>query len=133
MEYTLTTDDGAIVLHYHEKMVLITNVEKDGYDYLDSLLYSIAGTIISPKLILIPNCERYIGIIRENGFRTSNVVLDRKWELYYLGDRFLIPNLLYDYYLERDKIEPFNNIKFLRTINSAHKTLSYRMDTVIAI
>jgi competence protein ComGC len=133
MTHTLETDDGSLEIYYNDGVVLITKIQGNGFEYLDSLLYAITNRISKPKLVLIPNLNKYGEVIRDNGMLSSRVLLDRKVELYYYGDLSAINDLLYNYYLERDGIEPINNIQFLQTVNSPYKTLNYRMDTIFAI
>lgn len=133
MTHTLETDDGYLEIYYHGGAVLIISMRGNGFEYLGSLLYAITNKVYNPQLVLMPNLAKYYEIIRDTGMRNSRILLDRKTELYYDGDISLINVLLYNYYLERDKIEPFNNIDFLQTVNSPYKTLNYRMDTVFAL
>lgn len=128
--YSLAADDGAIDISYSDKTVLIHSISGNGFEYLDSLLYSIAGKVIKPALILIP--ESYTQVIRDNCFIASGVVLE-KAELYYLGNKKQITACLYDYFLDRYGVEPFDNEAFLIAINSPHKTMAYRLDTFVTV
>lgn len=131
--YSLVTDDGQIDISYYDNSVLIHLIRGNGWDYLDSLIYSIRGKIIKPLLILIPNYESNTQIIRYNNFTASGIIFKKKTELYYKGDKTKIVNFLYNYFLDKDGIEPFNNAAFLTVINSPHKTIAYRLDTFVTI
>lgn len=133
MNERLATDDGLLDIFYHDNTVLINAIEGNGFYYLDSLLYSIENKIVKPSLILLPAYESHTSIIRENNFIASGIILEKKAELYYLGNKKKIIDCLYNYFLTKYNIEPFDNEAFLEAINSPHKTMAYRLDTFVAV
>lgn len=130
--YSISTEEGSIKLVYYNNTVLINYVQGIGYEYLDALLYDINDKITKPSLILIPALESHTQLIRDNNFMASGIMLD-KIELYYKGDKNQIAYCLYNWFADRDRIEPLYNNEFISTINSQYKTISYRLDTFIPV
>lgn len=130
--YAIHTDGNILEIYYYKNSntVYIKTIKDDGLEYLDTLLFSINNKVTKPDCVVVAGVPAHIKSIRDNSFIDSGLTIN-KIELYYSGNKNKVVNCLYEYFNDKDGVCPFDNQAFINMINLPHRTLSYRLDSLL--
>lgn len=112
--------------------VFLKRVSGDWEIYLEALLYSITNNVKKLKCIVIENNNQNSSIVIESNFISTNLISENKNEFYYLGNKNFLFDCLYNYYESVYKECPFDNIVFLKVIDSVNHSTTFKTDSLFS-
>lgn len=102
----------------------------DWKTYLEAMLYSITNDVKELKCIVIENTIQNSNVVIESNFISTNLISENKNEFYYLGNKNFLFDCLYNYYESVYKECPFDNIVFLKVIDSVNHSMTFKTDSL---